>query len=323
MAPTVVEVLKLLVRVAVPLAAFATGLRAAHADPRWLARHPQLFARALLTILLIVPVGVVAFLQSISATPVLKAGLTMAVIAVGIGPPAFFGRTKGYVKAAAVEDREATRDDSISFEVGLNVVLLALAIVYLPAFVAVHGAIFHHHLFLSPAAVAKVVLGRALIPLALGVVVGRLAPRVVRPAGKYAGLFVQAVLVLVVVVALIATWRALIGLGGRAWLTCAAVVLGEILLGHALGGPALETRRVLASFSAMRFPALALLLTQLVPRGRELVPVIMAYVLASVVLVGIHGALTSPRHRGEAGQRPGPRKPRMPMGGVPGRSGAA
>jgi BASS family bile acid:Na+ symporter len=297
MAESLRAVLKMAVQLAIPLAAFATGLRAATAEPLWLARRPGLLVRSLLAILIVVPIGTVLFLQSIAAPPAVKAGLTMAVIAVGIGPPAAFKRSQSH-------------DDAVSFELGLNVLLLALAIVYIPAFVAVHGAIFHHDLRLGPGAVAKVVLGKALIPLVLGGVVGRLAPRLVTPVRRYANVFVHVVLLLVIVMAVAATWRALFGLGVRAWLTCGAIVLGEILIGHAAGGPGSESRRVLASFSAMRFPALALLLASMVPRHRELIPIVVAYVLVSVVLVGVLDAVTSRRgHHGASGQRPGPRPP--------------
>ncbi|HVU49168.1 MAG TPA: hypothetical protein VHL80_00690 [Polyangia bacterium] len=322
MHPTILQVFKVLLGVAIPLASFATGLRAARADPTWLARHPGLLARALLTLLILLPVGAVLFLRAIAAPPLVAAGLTIAVVAIGIGPPAIFGRVK---KARAARAGEAPPgvEDALSFEVGLNVVLLVLSIVYIPAFIAVHGLFFQHRLHLAPLAVAKVVLGRALVPLALGVALGRLAPRAERPVVRYAGIFVQLVLLLVVVVAIAATGRSLVGLGGRSWLTCAVVVLAEIVIGHLLGGPTLETRGVLASFGAMRFPALALLIARITPRARELVPVIVAYVLTSFVLVAVYGAFTAAaraRTRG-APRRPGPLRPRI-VGSVPPRSGA-
>jgi BASS family bile acid:Na+ symporter len=315
---TAMDILKVLVKLAIPLASFATGLRAASTDPRWLAKHPGLLGRALLTILVIVPVGAVAFLQTLAVPPIVRAGLTIAVIAVGIGPPAFLGRTQSHVKAEARAPGAAR--DAISFEVGLNVVLLALAIVYIPLFVAAHGAIFHHNVRLSPAAVARVVLSRALIPLAIGLAVARIAPRTIAPLGRVAGIFVQLVLLLVVVVAIIATWKGLVSLGARTWLTAAAIVLAEIGIGHAMGGPALETRRVLASFSAMRFPALALLFVHIMPRGREIVPVILAYVLAAAVFVAIHGAITSRTLQKRRGAPRGRGAPRMRV--VPDRYGA-
>jgi BASS family bile acid:Na+ symporter len=316
---TVLEIFKMLLAVAIPLASFATGLRAARVEAGWLTRRPGLFARALFTLLLLLPVGTVLFLQSIAAPPLVSAGLTIAVVAIGIGPPAIFGHVKSYAKAQAAEAQ--TAGDALSFEVSLNVVLLAISIVYIPAFIAVHGIFFQHHLHLAPSAIAKVVLGRALIPLAVGVALGRFAPRLVGPIVRYAGAFVQLVLLLVVVFAIVVTWRELIGLGLRTWLTCVAVVLAEIVIGYLLGGPAQETRRVLASFSAMRFPALALLIASIAPRAKELTPVILAYVLASFVLVSIQAAITAPRSK-TRGATGGPRTPRL-FGGVPSGSGAS
>jgi BASS family bile acid:Na+ symporter len=317
---TLMDVFRVLVLVAIPLAAFATGLRAAYADARWLLRHPGLLARALLAILIVLPVGAVIFLHTIAISPIVRAGLTIAIVSIGIGPPAAFGHVKMYVKAA-VRDARTGPNESVAFEVGLNVVLLLLAIVYIPSVAAIHGAIFRHDLRLAPQAVAKVVLGRALMPLALGVAVGRFVPRAIAPIARWAGVFVQAVLVIVLAVALVATWHGLVGLGGRAWLTCLAIVLVEVAVGHLAGGPSPETRRVLASFSAMRFPALALLIAHLVPNEREIIPVIIAYVLSSFVVITLHGALTTPGPRGAARPRPGPVEPRVGVG-VPDRYGA-
>jgi BASS family bile acid:Na+ symporter len=288
---TIQSAVRIVVSVAIPIAAFATGLRAASADPRWLLQRPGLLFRSLAAILVIVPVGAVLFLQAVAAPFAVKAGLTIAVIAIGIGPPAALKRAQAH-------------EDMISYEVGLNVILLVLAIAYIPTAVAVHGAVFGHDLRLGPAAVARVVLGRALVPLAIGAFIARAVPRVVAPLGRPLGVLVQVVLIAVVAVAIVATWRGLVGLGVRTWLTCAAIVLGEIGIGHLMGGPAPETRHVLASFSAVRFPALALLLAQVAPRGREFVPVILAYVIASLVLVAIYEALAVSRaRRGPAGGR--------------------
>jgi BASS family bile acid:Na+ symporter len=320
---TILEIFKVLLAVAIPLASFATGLRAAHADPSWLVKHPGLLARSLVALLVLIPLGTVVFLQAIAAPPLVAAGVTIAIVAIGIGPPAFFS----HVKKARVEAAGGTAtpnvEEAVSFEVGLNVVLLVLSIVYIPAFVALHGRFFQHHLHLAPSAVARVVLGRALIPLVLGVAVGRLAPRAVGAIVRSAGIFVQVVLLAVVVFAIAATWSGLVGLGARTWLTCVAIVLAEIVVGHVLGGPSGDTRRVLASFSAMRFPALALLIAKITPRAREVIPVILAYVLTSFVLVAVHGAVTAaPRSKARgAGQRPGPSRPRL-VGGAPGRYGA-
>src|SRR4051812_5095364 len=88
------ESVKMLIGVAVPLAAFATGLRAANVSPLWLLRRPRLLFMSLLAILVVVPTGAVLFLMAVQAPLLVRAGITMAVMAIGIGPPAAFQRTR-------------------------------------------------------------------------------------------------------------------------------------------------------------------------------------------------------------------------------------
>jgi BASS family bile acid:Na+ symporter len=300
---TLFHVLGVLLSIAIPLASFAVGLRYAGSDPFWLLRRPGLLARSLLAVLIVAPVAGVAFLQTIDVAAPVRAGLTIAILSIGIGPIAAFSRTRG--EHALPE-----------YEVALNSLLLVLAIGYLPLAIAVHGAIFHHGLSLGAGQVARVVLLKALLPLAAGVLAGRVRPRVVDPARKVIGLLEKLVQLIVVVVALAATWRALLSLGARAWLASAAVVLGELVIGHVAGGPERDTRRTLAAFSAMRFPALALLLVGIVPNGRALVPVVVSYVISGVVLTGLYSALVAraERHGSAGGGRARPASPPTSLG---------
>src|SRR5579872_7242477 len=131
MQDTLLRVLKIFAGVAIPLASLATGLRAAREDHLWLVKRPSLLLRSLLTILVIVPVGAVLFLEAVRAPMLVEVGITIAIIAIGLGPPAALKQAK-------------THQESIAFELGLKVALLLVAIVYIPLFVAIHRAIFHH-----------------------------------------------------------------------------------------------------------------------------------------------------------------------------------
>ena len=63
--------------------------------------------RSLLIILLVVPVGVVLLMEVLGTPDVVKAALTIAVISIGIGPPAAF--------------KKATcAPEAVAYEVGLN-----------------------------------------------------------------------------------------------------------------------------------------------------------------------------------------------------------
>ncbi len=277
------QMLGVLVGIAVPLASFATGLRSK--QPLWLCRRPRLLVRSLAVILLIVPVAEVLLARVlIPGSSVVRAGIVVSILAVGIGPPALL-RHSGDPKEVAC------------YEIGLNVALMTLAVVYLPVAVAVHGAIFQHDLALPWPRVARVVLVQAILPFFAGVLIARKVPKAAAPLSRYAPRFVGIAIAIVAIVAILATWRQLVGLGPSGWLACATIVIMAILIGHFAGGPGRDTRAVLAEFSAIRFPALALLLTTIVPAGTALIPAVLAYAICSTLLVAVYRAAMN---RGEA-----------------------
>jgi BASS family bile acid:Na+ symporter len=275
---------QIIVGVVIPLASLVTGLRAVTVDPLWLLKRRALLLRSLLAILVVVPVGTVLFLLALHSSPLVNTGLMVSILAVGIGPPAAFKRT-------------GAAEAKVEYEVELNVILLILSIAFIPAAVALLGAYLHLPFRLSPSSVAGLVFTRALIPLAAGVLVARLLPRVAGPLARVGGPIVQIGLLVLVAVAVAATGRSLLELGGRTWAICAAVALGALIVGHLCGGSDRAERRVLASFSAMRFPGLALLIASVSPLRKQVVPVVLAYALCSLVLVALYDAVSSRRAR--------------------------
>lgn len=284
------ELLGPLVAVAVPLASFVTGLRSA--DPFWLWRRPRLLARSLLAILVVVPIVEVVLVELISPSAIVRAGITISILSVGVGPPNLMKRMK--------ESREVAR-----YEVGLNVTLMLASVLYLPLAVAIHGAAYHHELSLGWSRVALVVLRQALLPFVAGAAVARWLPKLASPLDRHGPRVVVVAILIVVVVALLATWRNLLDLGAAGWLTCTIAAMFAILIGHLAGGPAHETRTVLALFSAMRFPALAVLLASIVPSGAKLIPVVLAYIISSAAMVAVYSMSdVRGRRRARAGTNP-------------------
>ena len=296
MRETLAEIFKVVLAVVIPLASFATGVRAATVDPWWLFRRPGLLFRSLLAIFILVPLATVLFLEAIGAPQLIGAGLIVAILAVGVGPPAAFKRA-------------TAKEANVAYEVELNIVVQVVAILFIPLAIAVLGTLFHFAPRLEARRVAVIVVEKAILPLVVGVIMARLFPRVAGPLARIAGPLVQIALLVVVVVALIVTWKPLIALGPRAWALCAAVALLSVTIGHLCGGADREERTVLATFSAMRFPALALLIASILPRGRQLIPVVLAYVLCSFVFTAIYSAATARRQRARG----------EPTGAAPGR----
>jgi bile acid:Na+ symporter, BASS family len=286
--------LKLLLTIFIPLASFLTGLRAAGTDWLWLWKRPGLLVRSLLAILVLVPVASVLLLQAMHASLIVKSGIIAAIFAIGLGPAAAFKRIK-------------TAEETLPFEIGLDVTLLLLSVIFMPLAVAIYGAIFHNDISLAPGRVATVVLTKAIVPLCAGVLAARIFPKIIAPAHRYGGFIINGFLALVLITIIAVAWRELLGVGAAGWLACVAVVVLDIAIGHFMGGPdPAPTRGVLASFSAMRFPALALLLVSVVPQGRPLVPVVAVYVIVSSILVMVYAAVMTTRERRHAPPVPAP-----------------
>lgn len=273
------DVFQVLLAVLIPLAAFSTGLlapRPGRGETRLWRRPGQLF-RDLLAVLVVVPVWVLALVLILPVSPIVRAGLVIATLAVGIGPVAAMKR----MGPAAPSAREA---------LDLNIVVLVISLAFVPLAFALLATLLHREVHLGVAAVAKVVLGRALIPLLLGLGAGRLFPRFAASAGPWLMKIANIALLVLLVVALLATWRHLAAVGVLGWIVCAVAAVGAIVIGHLLGGPDPSSRGVVAAASVMRFPALALVLAAVTPQGQRLIPVVLAYALVSFVSLTLYGS---------------------------------
>lgn len=285
---------KILVGVAVPLASFALGLQAPRIERNVLREQRSLILRSLFAILVVVPIATVLFAELFRLPDRVKTGLIFAILAVGIGPPMAFQR----MKATDPRARSALL---------LNLVVMISSIAFVPLAYALYGALAHMELRVRPVQVAELVLTRALIPLALGMAAARFLPRFAGPAARWSALVVKAATALMAVLALVATWRVLLEVGGLVWFACAAVALGGLAIGHAMGGPDRETRGVAAVASAKRFPVLALLLAAQAPDGRQVIPVVLVYIICSFAAVTLYGALTTAAWRPPQGAAGGNR----------------
>jgi len=178
-----------------------------------------------------------------------------------------------------------------------------------PLAFAALAALYHRDVHLGVGAVAKVVLGRALVPLLLGLGAARLWPRFAASVGPGLTKLINVVLAVLVLAAIAITWTHLAGVGLVGWLASAVVAVGAIAIGHFMGGPDPRTRPVVAAASVMRFPALALALASVTRQGQRLIPVIIVYALVAFLMLVGYGLVSSRRQR----KREAP----APLGAVP------
>jgi BASS family bile acid:Na+ symporter len=280
---------KILLGAAVALAAFGTGLQTARVERLWPYCSPGLFWRSLLSVLVLVPLAAILLVEALRPDVVVRAGLVVSIFAVGVGPLDEIKRARA---ASPV----------LAYELGLDITLLIASVAFIPVAVALHGLVFHHHVHLAIARVALVVLANALAPMAVGLLVARLAPRRADQLGRHAARISATALLAALPVALLAIGPKLASVGAAGWATSALVATVAVVIGHALGGPDPATRAVLAAHSTIRFPPLALLIAAAAHAEKRLLPVVLAYIIASSVAVAGYTIFTKALARGR-GQR--------------------
>jgi bile acid:Na+ symporter, BASS family len=284
------QLFHVLLAVVIPLASFDTGLAVPESTGNSLWRRPSEMARALLAVLIAVPLWVVVLVQVLPLSPVVQAGLLVATVAVGIGPIAALKRMAGQNPYA--------RD---AFD--LNLAVLFLSMFFVPLAFGALAALYRRDLHLGFWPVAKVVLGRALVPLLIGLGVARWRPRFAAKAAPRLARVVNITIAVVLVVGIVGYRGALAKVGVAGWFASGLAALGAVLIGHLFGGPHEETRGVVAVAAVMRFPALALVLAEALPQGKRVIPVVIVYVLAAFVAMTVYLRVTARQER-KKGRRP-------------------
>jgi predicted Na+-dependent transporter len=269
MSSTALVVLKAIAFVAVAGVAFAVGLEAARPPQR---KDLGPIARGLFATLVGVPLIAVFIVATMGLPDPVRAGLL--IVAISIGP----------VAALKVSARKGgARADAVV----LNLALMCLSLVYVPLAAYLVGRAFGHDVVVSVATVAKVMLPRQLVPLALGLAVAWFAPELKARIARPVSIIANVTLGLVALAVIIGLLKPMLALGGHALWGVVMLATGAAVLGRALGGHDPAVRGMIAAFSTLRFPALALSLAQLTAEPKRVLPVVGAYVVASLLALPV------------------------------------
>lgn len=172
-----------------------------------------------------------------------------------------------------------------SFAVGLDVALILLSVVIVPATVALLSWIFQADASISAGAIAKLVTLSVLAPLAAGLLLGTIAPilavRLARMA-TIAGFVGIGIVVVAILYAHAADVFALVGSG--AVLAIAITASVGIAGGHLVGGPDRLTKLAVALAAALRHPGMALLIAQRNFPDQRVKLAIVLYLLTAVFI---------------------------------------
>src|SRR4029079_3603069 len=177
-----------------------------------------------------------------------------------------------------------------AYTIGLLVAAAVLSIIVIPLSMAVFQRITGVSLVMDASAVAALVLTTILAPLLAGIAVRQIArtsaERLARPIGLIASvlLVTSAVPILIGIgrtVFSLATSGAILSLGGFA--------LAGLVIGHLLGGPEADNRRVLALATSARHPAVALAIAHANFPGQTLAATaVFLYLILSGILSAVY-----------------------------------
>jgi BASS family bile acid:Na+ symporter len=237
------KVILVLVQLSVFLITAAIGLRAR--DRTRGQRIPRaLMFRSVLTLNVMVPI--IAIAVALVFDPIRPVKIALVLLAISPVPP-FLPRKLFRL----------SRDEPYIYSLMVTTSLLSIA--FVPTVVALLGAILHMEYWVPISRVLRVVSLTVLLPLALGAAIRWAAPSFAGRISSIVSRLGAGLLLIVLVVLLAATWRAILSLiGNGTILVIGLVVTLAMMVGHLLGGPDPEDRVVLGHAAAAHHPGVAL-----------------------------------------------------------------
>jgi BASS family bile acid:Na+ symporter len=262
----------LALKVSIMLTLFGFGLQATREDLLYLLRRPGVLVRSLLAMFVVMPLFAILMTRFAS----FDRAVVIALIALSISPvppilPGKVSKSGGHPP----------------YGLGLMVTAASFSIVFIPLAVYLIGKYFDRPFAMGPDAVAELVVISILVPLAAGIVFGKVAPataRIADPIVRIAGIVLLAGVLCILAFSLPKIW-ALIG-DGTIVAIIAFVIVG-LTVGHFFGGPGSEQRVTLALSTASRHPGLALAIAgaNIPEEGRVINAVLLYLVVSGLVTI--------------------------------------
>lgn len=263
------ELVALALHASLLLLALSIGLDIARGDGLYVLRRPRLLSRALLAVVVVVPL-VAALLVALLP---LKESVEIAIVLMAVSP----------LPPVALP-REIRSGGRKSYAYGLLVAVGLLSIVTVPAAVAILAWLFDAHAAVDPLAVAQLVFVSLFVPLGLGLGLRALAPGPAAHAAPVVGNFAVGLLALACLPVLVTAAPELARLvGDGTVLVILAVVLAGLVAGHLLGGPEPHDRVALALSSATRHPGIAMLVASANALGDEVSATVLLFVIVGLL----------------------------------------
>lgn len=266
---TVQEAILLAVQASIVITVFSFGLDATVDDVLYVVRRPGRLLRSVVAMFVLMPLVAIALDKAFE----LRHETEIALAALSLSPvPPLLVKKQG---------RAGGRE---SYALGLLVTMGVLSLGVVPLGVVLMTQVFGRHFEMPLAGIATVILKAVILPLAAGMAVRAVLPKVagrmVRPAGIAGTVLLVAVALLIVG----ASRHAILALVGDGTILALLVfIVVGLAAGHWLGGPDRRDRAVLALSTASRHPGIAsALATVNFPGEHGVTAAIMLYLLINV-----------------------------------------
>jgi len=280
-------ILLILLKVAVAGIILAIGMDSTLKDAAYLWRRPGLLLRSVLAMYVLVPLAAVALVKVLTLAPGVRIGLL--VLAVSAGAPLL--------------PRKLMKIGAGAYIFSLVLTSSLLAIVLVPAWLAVLGPQLDYPVSLRPDRVALVLAKSFLLPLTLGMLIRWQFPAIAERVGSRLIAIAGLVLTGCALALLVMHWDILLVARWSGVLTLAGLIAISLAIGHLLGGPVEDDRTALAIACATRHIGIAVLVAASVPGPRTSV-LVAFYTLISAVI-----SISYLRWRRGSGSRTRPREP--------------
>lgn len=267
-----IVLLVLLTAIFTSVLALGCATRLAEGLSLW--RRPGLLLRSFAAMYLVAPAAALGMMELLPLPQGVKIGLVLLAISCALPP--------NWKQMLAL-------GGSRPYVFGLLFTTTLLAVVTVPLSLAVLTALpLAADAAIPPLKVAGLVAIVFFVPLALGMILQRFAPRaaagIADQVPRVAGLLMLASLLGLLALSFPAVWE----IGLLSYVTIASLVLAGLALGHWFGGPEPGDRATLAIATASRFPGVAAVIAAANFPDKNAVVVIVAYMIVTIPLLRIY-----------------------------------
>ena len=265
---------------------FGLGLRATPHDILYVWQRPGLLMRGVLAIDVLVPL-LAALIVLAFALP-RPIAIALMLLAVSPGAP-------------LVAQKELRFGGRAEVVFSLSVATALFAIFTVPFSLTLFTRLFIADAAVESLSVARLVGVLFVIPLLVGAMVHVLTNDGVEKLSRFAIVFANALLVVVMAILLVRMLPEILALDLSVMVALACFCAGSLVIGHSMTGPYTEDRTALALMCAARHPGLALLVAASSFPREPVLPAVMEYVVVCT-LISVPYAMWR-KHRARASLR--------------------